>query len=244
MRSIGRLLLLVMTLLGLALTSGSASAQQFEISDEAGEPCGEVVIAVHEVSGGCHIALEGEIVFWVHNPAETPGLQCDWDLEAQIGQDGSGYVTSATLTPGPILGCDRTACDEPDHTAIPWPFHLVESAPGDEEVEMTFCLRLSGAEEGTVIMLCETQLRLTHLGDHQYEVGQLGRHHFCEESSSPLPVSFSGHLNAPGGEAVEIIHHQSSAITDRSRGGQESTSDSTAPSLDIWDTVLVSSWIR
>jgi hypothetical protein len=96
---------------------------------------------------------------------------------------------------------------------IPWPFHIREHGPGDEEVEMTFCIRDISAEPGTPGAECELHLEFTDLGGHQYEIGH-ATETFCENNppdnptthpTLSVPVSFEVHM-VSGPERVEVVH--------------------------------------
>jgi hypothetical protein len=95
---------------------------------------------------------------------------------------------------------------------IPWPFHIREHGPADEEVEATFCLRDNSTEPGTPGVECEVHLEFTDLGNHQYEIGH-ATETFCENNppnptthpTLNFPVSVEVHLLS-GTERVEVAH--------------------------------------
>jgi hypothetical protein len=213
MRLARKLFLLgAMAVAALALTAGSASAQ-FEVLDEdgGGGHCPAVaLIPSHGVTGGCELDVRGKVPLYAHIPAETPISNCFVDLEARIDENGEGYVESAIFTPGaapPNVPCTRAPCDEANGTQLPWRFHLDEVAPGDERVEATFCLRTVASGPGGTGTNCEVHLELSDLGSHNYEIGHLAQHQFCEGNPIP-PVSIVGHLETYNPlETIEIIHN-------------------------------------
>jgi hypothetical protein len=215
-------LLTAMAVTALAMTASSASAQ-IEVSNEiTTEHCSAVsLMPNHIVEGGCHIDFvspEGEnIPLHAYIPAKTTISDCEVELEGQVGENGEGYVTEAILHdphPGALAPCTRTACDEADHKMRPWPFHIREHGPGNEEVEATFCLRDNDPDlpEGTQGIQCEVHLEFTDLGNHQYEIGH-ATETFCENNApnptthptTPVPVSVEVHLIS-GTERVEVAH--------------------------------------
>jgi hypothetical protein len=197
----------------LAVTAGSASAQ-FEVLDEDGDGghCPEVtLLSGHAVQGGCELDVRGKIAIYAHIPAETPIINCFIDLEARIDENGEGYIESAIFTAGtapPAVPCTRAPCDEANGNQLPWRFHLNEVTPGDEQLEMTFCLRTVASGPGGTGTNCEVHLELSDLSSHNYEIGHLAQHQFCEGNPIP-PVSIVGHLESYNPlEEIEIIHTQ------------------------------------
>jgi len=222
MRLARKLFLLgAMALAALALSAGSAFAQEtpLEVAPETGtEECGTVTeVGGHDVVGGCHVEFSAESVpLWAHIPGETPVSNCRVFFEAQIGEDGEGFVTTATLTAateGPAVPCSRTPCDEAEGSATPhadllWPIHLVEHGPDAEEVEANFCLRVATNQEGQGNAFCEVHLPLVDgANEHEYVISD-ETHQFCEVSPQPFPVSITGDIRSVvDGENIEIIHH-------------------------------------
>jgi hypothetical protein len=210
-----------MALAALAMTASTASAQ-IEVSNEVtAEHCSTVTLeANHVVNGGCHVDFVSppgtDIPIHAYIPNKTTVFSCEWSIEGQIGENGEGYVTHAILSPphSGAVPCPRTACDEPgpSHATIPWPFHIREHGPADEEAEMTFCIRDISAPEGTAGVECEVHLEFTDLGDHQYELGH-ATETFCENNTpnptthptTSVPVSIEPHLIF-GFERLEVAH--------------------------------------
>lgn len=218
------------------LQTSPAGDEDFEVAQwdsppvtvlaEAGSECPPVTAVGHQVEGGCHVEFEstGNGIPWhAYAPAKTTIMNCDWELEARVNGNGEGYVTQAILTAASVgPPCNRAACDEaaPSHAMIPWPLHIAETAPGDQELELTLCLRLSSAGEGDPGIVCELHLEV---GNHGYELGHAdggsgrwsGAEVFCENSppnstehpTLAFPASFEPHLVTTGlEETVEIVH--------------------------------------
>jgi hypothetical protein len=216
-----------MAVTALAMTASSASADEHElpveVSNEATtDHCSAVTIVGHHVEGGCHVDFVSpagtDIPLHAYIPNRTTISNCEVYLEGQVDENGEGYVTEAILSPphNPGVPCTRTACDEeePSHEMLPWPFHIREHGPDNEEVEATFCLRDNDPElpEGTQGIECEVHLEFTDLGNHQYEIGH-ATETFCENNApnptthptTPVPVSVEVHLIS-GPERVEVAH--------------------------------------
>jgi hypothetical protein len=214
-----------MAITALAMTATTASAQLEVHNETGGTDCGEVTIVGHDVTGGCHIDFVSPTGTNIPLHAYTPGKltisNCEVALEGQVGENGEGYVTEAILTQphdSPIP-CTRTECDEVEtpeiHHMIPWPFHIEEHGPGNEEVEATFCLRDITAEEHDLGVECEVHLEFEEeAGEHNYEIGHAtNNEEFCENNppnptthrTPQAPVSVEAHLIS-GGEGVEVIH--------------------------------------
>jgi hypothetical protein len=98
---------------------------------------------------------------------------------------------------------------------IPWPFHIEEHGPDNEELEATFCLRDISADEGTPGVECEVHLEFeAEAGEHNYELGHATNNEaFCENNppnttthpTLNFPVSVEVHLIS-GDEGVEVVH--------------------------------------
>lgn len=210
--------LVAVALVMLPLIGSTASAQSgIEVRPEVpvGDDCGTATIVDHVVIGGCHIEFEGHISLYAHIPSETLIMSCHWDIEAQLGADGQGFVTRVDMTAPsepPEVPCMRRPCEEQvdiSHVLRPWPVSVTEVAPGEERLEITFCLHGAAEEETAPGSDCELHLPFTALGDHSYELGREGQHAFCEVSPSPFPTSFRDHFELEGGstERIEVIHH-------------------------------------
>lgn len=218
MRRVLELLLPAMALVAM-LTAGAGSASaQFEISDEGTEQhCSAVeMVTLYTVSGGCSVEFEstGEVPLFVDVPGVGPTqiANCEYHLEARIGEDGEGVVTSAVLTshPEPSFPCTRTPCDTvaPAHLELLWPIRLVESA-GEETLEMTFCVRPTAAAEGSSNVACAVDLEIDDLGGHQHEIGHPGGVEVhCQRSIFPVAIWIeNAHFVTEGGsDSVEIVH--------------------------------------
>jgi len=203
------LMLGAVSLLALAMTAGSASAQLEVHSEPGGDGCGEVTLVGHAVSGGCHVEAEslGTVTLYAYVPAKVAISACDVYAEGYVGQDGSGYITESHLT-APSTGsvpCTRRPCDEANGTMIPWEAHIDEPAPAEESVEATFCIRSVPSAPGTPGSSCTVHLPLFSIGTHDWEVGNSSEY-FCEVSQ-PFPVSIEGDFGAvPDGERAEVVH--------------------------------------
>lgn len=210
-------LITAMAVVALAVTAGSASAQ-YEVVDEATfEHCSAVTFPVeHEAVGGCRVEFQstGEVPFFVNVPGAgvVQLFNCEWHLEARIGEVGEGYVTQATLTshPAPSFPCTRTPCDEPapDHSELAWPIQIEEAA-GAETLEMAYCLRPINSAEGADHFSCTVHLELTDLGSHDVEIGHPGEAEAHCEAGLPFDVWLqNAHFlyEDTMGERIEVIH--------------------------------------
>lgn len=228
MRSISKLLsLAAMALTALALTAASASAQLEVHYESTAQECGNVTNVAHHVEGGCHIefrSTHGAVSQHVYVPSKVTISSCELSVEGRVGENGEGFIKRATFSPGHIGGapCTRVACDEDAGTEdamLPWPFHIREFGPGEEWIELTFCIRLSGQLEGTTGAVCEVHLELENLTGHEYEIGDedpdgTPSEEFCENNppnptahpAVPAVTSVEAHLLTSGTERVEIIH--------------------------------------
>ncbi len=208
-----------MTLAAFTLSAVTAQAEVEVFNEATDEHCSPLNVDGHIVTDGCHVEYESEEhISLVAHPPTGPVVisNCNVHLEAQIGEDGAGYVTQALLTdetPPPSPPCTRTPCDEPgpSHQELPWPLHIEENAAGSESVEGEFCLRVSdafGGTEGGAGSRCEVHLPFTHVLSHDHELGDHAEY-FCEVSPSPVPISIRDvHFinEEPAGESSEDIY--------------------------------------
>jgi hypothetical protein len=156
------------------------------------------------------------IVVYIPSPIVLFG--CRWHFDAQVGEDGSGYVTDATLSDGPVVespGCTREPCDAGDATGrmIPWPARIEENGPVEESLEVEFCLRPTTSGEGGPPSGSPCEIHLPIVQDaasHNHEIGD-GGEFLCEVS--PLPPAVVGlrdvHFTVEdpsGQEDIEIVH--------------------------------------
>ncbi len=200
MRLVHRLFLLATVALAAFALSATHANAQIEVFNEAtDEHCGAVVVDGHEANGGCHVEyLAEEHISFVAHPPTGPVvlLNCNWHLEAQIGEDGSGYVTHALLTdevPPSSPPCTRTPCDEaaPSHEDLLWPLQIEENSPGQESLELEFCIRTAnafGGVEGGTQSRCEVHFPFTSDAGHNHEMADHAEY-FCEVSAAPVPIS-------------------------------------------------------
>jgi hypothetical protein len=208
------LLLATMVLTALTLSAGTASAQ-LEVLEEGGEHCSPVSIVGHTVSGGCHVEYRSESHFplVVYTPSPVVVGRCNWHFEAQIGEDGAGYVTEAIFSnedPPGDPSCTRAPCDEDgpegDSAMIPWPLTVAEDPAGGESFEMELCARTVSAGEGGAQIRCELHLPFSQrVGTHDHEIGRANSEFFCE--AAPVFSVRNVHLinEVPAAESTEDI---------------------------------------
>ena len=218
MRSARKLFLVAaMAIAALAMTAGPASAQ-VEVLEEGNEHCPAVVVeSAHVVHGGCHFEFEstGEVPFFAFVPGvgTVQLFNCEFHLEARIGEDGAGYITQAVMTshPAPSFPCTRTPCDEaaPSHEEFLWPIQINEVS-GQESIEVTFCLRPVTGSEGESNTPCEVHLPDADLGNHDYELGAAGSTQYHCEVAPGIDVWIeNAHFVYEEGsdeEKIEIVH--------------------------------------
>lgn len=217
MRLISKVVPIVaMVLAGSAIAAVNASAQ-VEIFDEDGEHCDPVTIQAHVALSGCRIEFQstgGVPLFAFIPPFGTVQLSnCEVHFEGRMAEDGSGYVTQASLTSElpPWFPCTRTPCDEshPSHAELLWPFHL-EEVGGQETIEVAFCLRPSTNEEGVGNLPCIVHLELADLGGHNYEIGHYGIRSHCENTPFDIWIENAHFLNEEDPwtsiDDIEIVH--------------------------------------
>jgi hypothetical protein len=217
MRIARKLFLLgAMALAAMAMTAGAASAEGVIVYDEAMNHCGDVTIDVHQVDGGCHVEVESEedIPLYAHLGPPLNELEisnCEVFLEAQLGEDGEGYITEADLTPPDegTVPCTRAPCDEADGTMLPWAIHFNE-VDGVETVEATFCLRTIQSGPGGAGTPCTVHLPWENNGGHHYEIGDSGHtaEYACENPAVPVEIQahFLSLEDELGEEEIEIVH--------------------------------------
>jgi hypothetical protein len=212
---------MTLTVLALGVTTANAENPVEVIEEETGEHCTAVSLgAGHAVSGGCHIAYEseGHIPWVAYVPSPVIISQCAWHLDAQIGEDGSGYITNAVLFNGPVSeapGCTRAPCDEAGSGAmLPWPLQIVEGeneTDPSEDVEVEFCLRTIASGQGGAPSRCQVHVPITQDAvNHNHEIGTPAGEYFCEVSPQPFPISIRDvHFNVEepaATEDIEILH--------------------------------------
>lgn len=203
-------LAVMMAVAVMAMTASSANAE-VQVFEEPGGLCSNVSLSGHVVSGGCHVEFQstGDVWLVVYVPAPTIVSACQVHLEARIGGNGFGYVTTLTLTaPSRPVPCTRAQCTEAGtSTRIPQPIQLNEVA-GAESLERRFCLQGPDGSQGS----CTVHLPVENEGGHNYEFGAGGGEAFCEAGDYPFPVSIRNahYINEvpaeTGTEDVEIIH--------------------------------------
>jgi hypothetical protein len=215
-------LLAAMALTALALGATTANAENpVEVVDEeTAEHCTAVGIVGHTVSGGCHIEYEseGHVPLIAYVPTPVILSQCVVHLDAQVGEDGSGYINGATLAVGDVVespGCTRAPCDELGSGAmLPWPLQIVEGETAtdpSEDVEVEFCLRTVASGQGGAPSRCQVHVPITQDAvNHNHEIGTPAGEYFCEVSPQPFPISIGdAHFNVEdpaATEDIEILH--------------------------------------
>lgn len=194
MRKLSMLVVAVVSLLALNVSSASAQVEVFD--EETEEHCSEVTIVAHHVEGGCHVQYQSDehIPLVVYTSTPMLGTTCNWHFDAQIGEDGSGYVTEAELSTEPEESeppCILEPCDEVTHEMVPWPIQMSQSA-GSTTMEIDVCLRSVSSGEGGPSFDCELHFSMTQGADHNHDIGN-HREYFCEVSPfPPFAVSFQG----------------------------------------------------
>lgn len=208
-----------------ALAPGAVSAQlEVHNEDNPEQPCGTVTLeGTHDVQGGCHVEYQSteHISLVVYIPSPTVVSNCNVHVEAQIGENGEGYVTEQELSDElvpPSPPCLRQACDEPAsgpdaHATLAWPIHITEVA-GVESIERTFCIRVGSpnedpSAEGAGGATCTLHYEVTSLEGHNNEIGHDPGEEFCDPGSFPFPVAFRDvHFTdeSESTDDVEIVH--------------------------------------
>jgi hypothetical protein len=214
-------LLATMAIAALALSAGAASAEvPVEVSDEiTGEHCPAVSPTSgpppgHVVTGGCVVEFQSteHIPLVVYTPSPIVLFACNWHFTARVGETGEGFVTAMTFTdevPPTNPPCTRRPCDEANGTQLPWPLHIIEHAPGDEEAETELCFRTLSSGPGGPQSRCELHFEFNEIADHQHEIGHDPSEEFCEVSPAPpAPVSFrNAHfLEEADSAPIEVNH--------------------------------------
>jgi hypothetical protein len=203
-----KLLMLAATALAALALSATTATAQVTVEDEATESLCPVVTGGPSgpIAGGCHVEFESEedVFLLAHIPGvgELPQLNCEVFFEARIGPDGEGYVTEAILNPphdSSLGGCTREPCMTGD-AIDPWPIHITEDEPSNEEATITFCLSPIG-QMGTKTP-CTLDLPLNQDGHHQEITASNSNR--CEQQ--PI-VSLVGHFVSHEGNDEIVIHH-------------------------------------
>ncbi len=154
-------LLAMSAIAGLAFAA-NASAQDFEITNEAnGLHCPAVTLSGTTVSGGCVVEAhsEGTVELAGHQfGIELHVDDCLNEFTARLNEDGSGYLTNQVLSGE---GCTTTPCLEGGNVA-PWPGTGIE-ASGQKLLRIQFCVVNAGTTRN-----CEFDVPFTANG-HAYE---------------------------------------------------------------------------
>jgi hypothetical protein len=209
-----RLLVLVATALATAaLTAPAAIAQNLEVLGE--EPVGGVVVEVHhcppvvvdfqhDVTGGCPESFDtiSGLVLRQHLSIFTESVisYCDFSgFLARIGEDGLGYLTNQAMI-GP--SCGITPCDEAasSHATVPWPAGLFETAPHEEVLVFTFCVRALTTVEGSQGVPCTLVIDANPQASHTWQL--LANDVPCTEGNG---IEVTGHWVSLG-QGIETIH--------------------------------------
>jgi hypothetical protein len=200
----------------LAMTAGAAAAQSVEVGVEGGPHCGTVALgAGHAVSGGCEVhaisdPAQPSQTFAHDGTQEAVTSSCSNEFNANIGEDGTGYIDADDLTiaTNPVAGCVITACDEaaPSHEELEWRIHsTTEPSAGIEQMRVTFCIRPFNTVEGTGNTPCTVTVDIVQAAHEQEFTADSEP---CEEN----PVrELSGHwfsetVNVGDEVNVELIH--------------------------------------
>ncbi len=166
----------VVALAAVAFGASTASAQ-VEVSDEAtGEHCSAVTVDEnHNVSGGCRVEAVTEretvVYAWVPPLGLVTVSTCDEHFEAAIGEDGTGYLYSATHTQHQGTYCRSVQCDEADHANRPWPLTIESTG----RMKFYYCVRdVIGTSEGDAGMVCYSTMDLVDNFIHHQELVATG----------------------------------------------------------------------
>ena len=138
-------------LAAMAMVASSASAlSAVEVEDAiAGGHCGEVELTPtgHEATGGCelHVVNMGLINLINHSSptVETVVTQCNMEFNVNIDENGEGYVTHQSITPGTsFCGTAWRPCLESDpHIGgtgaepVPWHLQIEETGVSSDHAE-------------------------------------------------------------------------------------------------------------
>lgn len=125
---------------------------------------------------------------------------CNHSLEANINEDGSGYINPQTISGG---GCIMAACDEggnSPHANIPWAIETAELFPTHLTLGVPLCVRSVAAAEGRPRQPVVSPWRVSELTSHDYRLTADGAH--CLEGVS-TEVFAIWTLDAPN---IEITH--------------------------------------
>jgi hypothetical protein len=157
------------TVLMLATTAQSATAQSIELIAEPGnEHCPTVSVEEETVSGGCpiHLITDQPLIFVYYvGGFPTLGDTCDLELTARLDEQGAGYIETADFTPPLGSQCGLDPC--PLHHALPWPTAMEEVGPSETRLDFELCIResITGG-----VLTCPFLGTIADLGGHSYEI--------------------------------------------------------------------------
>jgi hypothetical protein len=200
---------MVMTLIAFA-TIATAAHAQVEVLDENGNAhCPAVELTGHTITGGCHVEYQStdhiRHVGYLFAPVIVS--ICDIHFDARIGEDGFGYVTSATFSAEPegtSPSCTREPCRETTGEFIPWSLGIEEAA-GSERMELGFCVQVIGNPAASA--WCLTHLPVVFNFNHDHFIGEQGEY-FCEGTQFPVSMQGVRFLDEDpfAGENIEVVH--------------------------------------
>ncbi len=187
-----------------AMAFGVSSASAVEVSDAVGNHCDPVMLTIHTVDGGCRVEAvserETQVQAFVSGVGFVTISTCSNHFEAAIGEDGTGWLYNATLTPMEGPPCTRAQCDEANMTKLPWPFNLNSTA----SMEIDFCLRNITGPEG-VGTTCHVVIAVTPnntTGAHEFSANGTTSGS-CENLGGGVRII--GHWNVTPGAGHPLI---------------------------------------
>ena len=189
-------MVVVSVVVATGVAASSASPRAVEVEAAEGEHCAEVILASHDISGGCELHVTaGQVALTGHTGAGEVALQvCNHEFTVHVGEDGSGAIGGQVLT-GPI--CRTPPCAEVSGVD-PWAVQLSESSPSDESIRMAFCF--AGSQIGLIACTIDAAV---NGGPGGYGIEAQGAP--CTPGGATMHYEISGHWTLEAQDVV--VHH-------------------------------------
>ncbi len=201
-----------MALAAMAMTAGTASAQE-EAVNVFNEPSGT---ACSTATGNCDHHVSGSSVLTQHIfGAESQASACNDEFVARLGPDGNGTIPTYTNN-APVFPCTRLKCNgsgEPVAETT-WPItntgeYTAAGQTLDGHLSVRFCLDNASGPLNAVGMHCNVELDVDATASHRYRFTAVNEH--CPLGIPGIEAELDGTWNSEttpdaGQEHIEIVH--------------------------------------
>ncbi len=200
-----------MALAAMAMTAGTASAQE-EPVNVFNEGTG---VACSTATGNCDLHVAGNSVLTQHVfGAESQASACNDEFVARLGANGTGTIPTYTNN-APVAPCTRIKCNGVGENASEgtWPVtntgeYTAAGQTLDGHLTVRFCLDLASMPNDPGVH-CTVEIDVDATANHRYRFTAVNEH--CPLGIPGVEAELDGTWNSEvtpdaGQEQIEIVH--------------------------------------